>query len=463
MKTVLRSLIALFLLTITVAAHATGNTVSKFALVIGNRDYVGHERNLNNALHDANLIAQSLSQLGFVVTQANNLTRGQMLADVGAFAKKLPEGSTAFFYYAGHGMQVAGNNYLIPIDMVPTSEQTLAIKAYPLKSLLEQLSLSRSAVNVVVLDACRDNPFQPRSPVRYRNFANLGLAPIQAPRGTLLAFSTSPGQLAADGKGKNSIYTASLAKALLEPSLELRGIFELAGAQVRKLTLDDQIPWYETSLNGKYYFLPPDGVTVVAGKSLKLAESEHPNSRSRGDKASPDSVTTQWFSSLSSKEWNMIDWEIQQRVKRLTADELPMLQHKAKGANVIAQTTLGLVYREGIHRKVEVQSGRVTRYQSSNPKALSWLNKAADGGFPVAQVELGEMYYTGHGLDRDLEMARYWFSKADQVNYPRAKLNLLQLNFENGTVNSRPSDLFKSVLEGVLAPGPYRQKDPHLP
>jgi TPR repeat protein len=463
MKTLLRSLIALFLLAIAVAAQATGNMVSKFALVIGNRDYVGHERALNNALHDADLMAQSLSQLGFTVTQASNLTRGQMLADVSAFAKRLPEGATAFVYYAGHGIQVAGNNYLIPVDMVPTSEQTLAIKAYPLKSLLEQLSLSRSAVNVVVLDACRDNPFQPRSPVRYRNFANLGLAPVQAPRGTLLAFSTSPGQLAADGKGKNSIYTASLAKALLEPSLELREIFEQAGGQVRKRTLDDQIPWYETSLNGKYYFLPPEGLTVVAGKSLQLAESGQSNFRFRSDRPSPDSVGIQWFSSLSSEEWNMIDREIQQRVKRLTADELPMLQHKAKSGNVMAQTTLGLVYREGVHRKVDVQSGKVTRYQSSNPKAVSWLAKAADGGFPVAQVELGEMYYSGHGLDRDLEMARYWFTKAEQVNYPRAKLNLLQLDFENGTVNSRPADLFKGLLESTLAPLRQQHRDRHLP
>jgi TPR repeat protein len=159
----------------------------------------------------------------------------------------------------------------------------------------------------------------------------------------------------------------------------------------------------------------------------------------------------------------MIDREIQQRVKRLTADELPMLQHKSKSGNVMAQTTLGLVYREGVHRKVDVQSGKVTRYQSSNPKAVSWLAKAADGGFPVAQVELGEMYYSGHGLDRDLEMARYWFTKAEQVNYPRAKLNLLQLDFENGTVNSRPADLFKGLLESTLAPLRQQHRDRHLP
>jgi len=452
MSPLVRTLTGLFLLLLAVTAQATGNTVGKFALVIGNRDYIGPERSLSNTLRDAELMAQSLSRLGFKVTQASNLSRSQMSAEVSSFAKKLPEGATAFVYYAGHGMQVSGNNFLIPVDMLPTSEQSVAIKAYPLKSLLEQLATSQAAVNVVVLDACRDNPFQPRSPIRYRNFANLGLAPIQAPRGTLLAFSTAPGQLAADGKEKNSVYTASLAKTILEPSLELREIFEKVGMQVRKHTLDDQIPWYETSLSGKYYFQPPAGVTVVAGKSLQLAESRSTNSSFRGEQPSVDAERLYWFSALSSQEWTKIDWEIQQRVKRMTADEIPLLQHKAKGGNVMAQTTLGLVFREGINKRVDVSSGRVTRDQSSNRKAISWLTKAAEGGFPVAQVELGEMYYNGHGLDRDLAKARYWVDRAAQVNYPRAKLNLLQLDLEGRSLDTHSPAALKEHLERIFVP-----------
>lgn len=451
LNTISRALTGLCLLMLCMVANATGNTVSKFALVIGNQDYVGHERSLNNTVRDADLMAQSLSRLGFSVTRVTNLTRSQMLGDVKAFASKLPEGATAFVYYAGHGMQVSGNNYLIPVDMVPTSEQTLAIKAYPLKLLLEQLSASRSAVNVVVLDACRDNPFQPPSPIRYRSFANLGLAPVQAPRGTLLAFSTAPGQLAADGKEKNSIYTASLAKTLLEPSLEIREIFEQVGVQVRRRTLDDQIPWYETSLSGKYFFLPPDGVTVVAGKPLQTAAASLANTRTRGDQPATDARSASWFWGLSGQEWSMIDWEMQQRVKRLTADEIPLLEHKAKAGNVMAQTTLGITFREGIHKRV-APSGRTTRHQSSNSKAISWLTKAANGGFPVAQVELGEMYYAGHGVDRDLSMARYWLNKAVQADYPRAKLNLLQLDLEAGSGDVRSSAALKSLLESTLNP-----------
>lgn len=124
----------------------------------------------------------------------------------------------------------------------------------------------------------------------------------------------------------------------------------------------------------------------------------------------------------------MLDWEIQQRVERLTADELPALEHKAAGGSLVHQTTLALAYREGVEKAIEPGSGKVTRYNANNSKALKWLVQAAEAGFPVAQVELGEMYFAGHGVDRNLDTARRWIEQANHVRYTRARLDLLQLD-----------------------------------
>jgi hypothetical protein len=348
-------------------------------------------------------------------------------------------------------MQIGGGNFLTPVDMAVTSEQTVAVKSYPVKALLEQLAHARSSVNIVILDACRNNPFQPQSTVRYRSFADLGLAKVQAPRGTLIAYSTSPGQLAADGTGSNSVYSEHLARQLASPGRELEDIFKRVSSDVRKSTLDDQIPWYESSLTERYYFLPPDGVTVVKGKPLFVAKSPMPDVRGvqRSSPADQKVTDLDWYRQLTASEWSQIDWEIQQRVRRMTPDEIPALTHKASGGNVLAQTTLGLAYREGIERAGDGSRGQTLRFKANNSQAFKWLKKAAESGFPVAQTELGEMYYRAHGVDRDLTQATYWLEKAVAADYPRAKLDLLQVQLEAGIQLANPSDAASSMFRSL--------------
>ena len=427
--------------------------VKKFALVIGNGNYSGNKRSLKNPVNDAKLMAQSLRKLGFEVKQYADLDRAQLVSAVADFSAALPQGATALVFYAGHGMQISGASYLIPVDMAVTSEQSVPLRAYPVKTLLEQVSASKASVNVVVLDACRENPFQPSSPVKYRSFGNLGLAPVQAPRGTVVAYSTAPGQLAADGKEGNSVYTATLANVMQEPGLSLEGIFKKVGDQVRKKTLDDQIPWFESSLAEEYFFHPPDGVTVVAGRSLKPDITGRADTKvaTRGG-ASPTAPNADkvWYRSMSDYEWSQLDWEVQQRVKNLTDDELPMLEHRANGGSVVAQTTLGLAWREGISRATESTSSRVMRYQANNTKAVQWLRKAAQAGFPIAQTELGEMLYFGKGVDRNLAEARRQLEQAAMANYPRAHLDLMQLRMESGTATGKDAQsAIDSIIRGV--------------
>jgi len=421
------------------AAPAFG--AARYALVIGNSHY-GGDRDLPNAANDARLMARTLGELGFAVTEHHDLGRDRFAAVVGDFAARLPAGATAFVYYAGHGMQLGGSNYLTPVDMTLTSEKTAAVRSYALGTLLERMSRAKSAINVIVLDACRNNPFQPPSATRYRSFRNLGLNGIDAPRGTLIAYSTAPGELAPDGKGSNSLYTATLARSLGKRGREIETVFREVGNEVRRQTRDDQRPWYESSLSGMTRFDHEGGAAMAAGAAT--------GQRMRGMAPSP------WYRDMSAAEWSQLDWDIQQRVRRMTPDELPALEHQAKGGSVVAQTVLGLVHREGIDGARAGNAGTVLRFKADNTLAWKWLRKAAQAGFPVAQTEIGEMYYQSHGVDRDLGKSREWLTQAAAANYPRAKLDLLQVQAALDPKEMRMEDAAKALLESLGVPATPR-------
>ncbi len=437
-----------------VPSPTPNDTVKKFALVIGNGSYAGNKRSLKNSVNDARLMAQSLHKLGFEVKQYADLNRAGLVNAVADFAGALPQGATALVFYAGHGMQIGGLSYLIPVDMPVTSEQSVPLRAYPVKTLLEQISAAKSSVNVVVFDACRDNPFQPPSPVQYRNFANLGLAPVQAPRGTVVAYSTAPGQLAADGKDNNSVYTASLASVMQEPGLSLEDIFKKVGDQVRRKTFDDQIPWYESSLTDEYFFLPPAGVTIVAGRSLKREPTDGASKiAARSIELTNHATDVLWYRSMADQEWAALEQTIQDRVRNLTPDELPMLRHQAGGGSVVAQTTLGRVLRDGLHDPAQPESR--PRKAVDLAASIQWFQKAADAGFPNAQLDLAEMRQSGLGVNQDRQQARRLIELAAKANYPRAQLQLLKIGIEDKLVNrddvrERLNDLERRVqISGI--------------
>lgn len=277
----------------------------------------------------------------------------------------------------------------------------------------------------------------------------MGLSPMVAPHGTLIAFSTSPGQQAPDGKGSNSVYTAELAKTLVKPATELVDIFRQVGNEVRHKSHDEQIPWMDVALGGYYYFAAQDQARY--GSGIRVAE--HPVA---GDRAQPgrslrknSDVVKPWFRTMSVAESNQVDWEIQQRVRRLTPDELPALQHQAQGGSVVAQTVLGLAYREGIEGVRVAGTGQVARYKANNGAAWKWLKKAATAGFPVAQTEIGEMYFQGHGTDVDLRESRYWLEEAARTGYPRARLDLFQIQATESPGKVDPRDAANALLESI--------------
>ena len=448
----LRLLLALAMVWLSLEpALANAADAAKMALVIGNSRYSGG-RELLNTGNDARLMASTLTGLGFTVTEKHDLDRAQFDAAVAAFAARLPAGATAFVYYAGHGMQLEGGNYLTPVDMPVTGMSAAKLHSYALNTLLDALGKSKSAINVVVLDACRNNPFQPGAAVRYRSFQNLGLTPLKAPRGTLIAYSTLPGQQAPDGLGSNSIYTLTLARMLAQPGTELDAIFKQVGNEVRRQTRDDQIPWYETSLAGAYYLNALDQARYGAALPAKgrAIESGRPQTM-RSMPAQPTEVAP-WFRQMNAAESSQLDWEIQQRVKRLTPDEIPALAHQASGGSVVAQTVLGLVYREGIESARVAGTQKVTRYKANNSIAWKWLKKAAQAGFPMAQAEIGEMYYQSHGTDRDPAKSLYWIGQAALTDYPRAKLDLIQLQGIGSPDDPKLQDTMRSMFDSYRLP-----------
>jgi formylglycine-generating enzyme required for sulfatase activity len=228
-----------------------GPSERRLALVIGNAAYTP-PANLRNPVNDAEDVAQVLRASGFEVIARTNATQRQMQQALREFAAKLTPGGVGLFYFAGHGVQVRGRNFLIPVGATIASEAEAEDEAIDVNGALARMSDAGSRVNIVVLDACRDNPFARHFRSGTRGLASLG----DAPSGTLIAYATAPGRVAADGTGRNGIYTGELLKAMREPGLKLEDVFKRAIRSVRQATREQQVPWFLSSVDGDFVFTP---------------------------------------------------------------------------------------------------------------------------------------------------------------------------------------------------------------
>lgn len=225
------------------------STGRRVALVIGNANYrVGP---LNNPANDAEDMAHTLAALGFEVMVAIDADLETMRRSLQEFRSAIRQGSVGLFYFAGHGVQYRGENYLIPVDAPIQSASDLDLYALPLKAVLDRMHDANSAANIVILDACRNNPFPDgdRSPQR-------GLASVQAARGFYIAYATRPGHVASDGTGRNGTYTAALLNHIVTPGVPIEQMFKQVRSDVDQVTGGRQIPWDESSLIGDFAFNP---------------------------------------------------------------------------------------------------------------------------------------------------------------------------------------------------------------
>jgi len=247
-----------------VPAPVEASTESRLALVIGNARYP--DAPLRNAANDARAMATTLRERGFEVILRVDAGKQQMESAIIEFGEKLSQGATGLFFFAGHGMQVQGRNYIIPTDARLSSEQRVKLETIDVEAVLDQMQGARSRVNVVILDACRNNPFERR----FRS-ASGGLAQISAPEGTLIAYATAPGRVAADGDGANGLYTAELLKALRAPGLRVEDVFKQVRTNVARVSNGAQTPWEASSLVGDFYFTPAAATVAAPATPVPVA------------------------------------------------------------------------------------------------------------------------------------------------------------------------------------------------
>lgn len=226
---------------------------SRVALVVGNSGYRNVGR-LANPANDARLIARTLQQLGFELVGGGpqlDLEKARFDRAVQEFGRAIPGASAALFYYAGHGLQVQGANWLVPVDANPTRAQDLDFQMVDADLVLRQMDGAGTKLNIIILDACRNNPFASRG---LRGMEG-GLAAMHAPEGSMIAYATEPGHVAADGSGADSPYSAALANSLRQPGLGIFDTFNQVGLEVEQTTGGAQKPWVSNSaIKGHFCF-----------------------------------------------------------------------------------------------------------------------------------------------------------------------------------------------------------------
>ncbi len=236
--------------------HALGQDASpsrsvehRVALVVGNASYV--QSPLKNPVNDARAMRDKLKRMDFDVVMRENLKARDIGGALREFRSKLRPGSIALFFYAGHGLQIRGENYLPAVDAEISSEEDVPHQSLNVNTVLNTMEDSKSGVNLVLLDACRNNPFTRG----FRSGAGSGLARIQAPSGTLIHYATRPGSVAEDGDGANGTYTAALLAQIDEKGVPIEQALKRVTVRVKNATKGKQEPWMEGSLTGDFYFI----------------------------------------------------------------------------------------------------------------------------------------------------------------------------------------------------------------
>jgi hypothetical protein len=252
---------------------ARADAESRIALVIGNGAYQ-HVPRLDNPVNDARLIAATLRKLGFTLVggqEQTDLDHAAFERVIREFGARLAGSSVGLVYYAGHGVQVQGNNYLVPIGANPTGIADVDYELIDANLFLKQMRSAGSKLNFLILDACRNNPFGGRG----LRDATGGLAQMHAPTGTLISYATQPGNVARDGSDGHSPYAQALAKALVSPGMPALEVFNAVGLAVDKATGGEQQPWVEHSpLEGNFFFLGPTNVTITSQPATPSVDAD---------------------------------------------------------------------------------------------------------------------------------------------------------------------------------------------
>lgn len=413
-------IIRLALLTLALSASAHSQEADhRVALVIGNAAYQHVER-LANPANDAKLIGNTLQKAGFTLVGGgvqHDLDKATFDRLVQEFGKQIQGAEVVLFYYAGHGMQVQGTNWLLPVDANPTRVQDLDFQMVNAEIVLKQMDGAGTRLNIVILDACRNNPF-----------ANLGtrgvesgLAQMRAPEGTLISFATQPGNVAVDGTGSDGPYAMALADAIRQPGLDIFHLFNQVGLQVKRDTQGSQQPWVSSSpIDGDFYFARAEATAdeaatptlEVAPASPSVAKRDTATARAA---ATPPAEPQQATRDAAAKGQADAQIELGLNYAKGTgvakdyATARQWFQHAADQNDARGQYYLGLMHERGY----AVQRNYAT--------AVNWYRKAAEQNYPPAEIAMARMNAHGLGVPRDLAQRDTWLMRAADQNSPQAQ------------------------------------------
>lgn len=265
-----RNCFALFLCSFWLSTFQLVSAEPRIALVVGNGQYSSVSP-LDNPVPDALLMAQELEAAGFtvsVVTDANQTVLNRAIAQFGRDLRSAGNETTGLFYYAGHGVQSFGTNYLVPIDAALTDAADLSLVGVQAEAVLRQMASAKNKTNIMILDACRDNPFE-----AIADLGDNGLAEMKAPTGTFLAYSTAPGAVALDGLEGNSPFTKSLAKQMSTEGLPIEQVFKQVRVDVLEQTSGQQTPWDTSSLTVPFSFIQGEVMSPEDVAAMQLWDS----------------------------------------------------------------------------------------------------------------------------------------------------------------------------------------------
>jgi len=417
-----RIILALLVLAIIIPSTIFAAAEQRTALVIGNSAYSSGP--LKNPVNDATDMAATLKKHGFKVTLIKNAKLSDMDEAIEQFGNQLKRGGVGLFFYAGHGVQVNGVNYLLPTDARINKESDVKYKAVDANKVLDEMANANNGLNVVILDACRDNPFA-RS---FRNVAR-GLAIVSsAPSGTLISYSTSPGNVARDGEGKNSPYTAALIESMKQPGLSIEQVFKHVRVKLDRQTGGKQVPWELSSLRGDFFFVPgTGGIKGVAvrddGGATASSATDALDEENRKLEAERRRLEQEEAALAKQKELDEKRRQIEEKKERMEAEKEAQRQAELerKEAKKKGRTTLVMGSRPSVSPGNEIRrDGRLIAYDNGtvldtrtnliwaardNGSDINWANAKAycdkyrGGGYTdwrmPTQEELAGLYDKG--------------------------------------------------------------------
>lgn len=381
----------------------------RIALAIGNNAYVAIGP-LRNCVNDARAIQQALEQLGFTTRIEIDADRTRMAKAVEWLEREARGAQLAVFFYSGHGIQIGGVNYLVPVDLDAKSESAAKREALSASEITEGLTETGCQTSIVILDACRNNPFTRG----FRGSSSRGLAPMNgAAPGSLIAFAADANQLADDNQsGENGLYTTSLLRHLKTPGLRIEDVFMRTRKEVNRASAGRQIPAEYNKLEETVYLLPagqPPGVvppTVATPAAPSAAPAPSAPSASRQREPEPPALTGADLRTAAERGDAKAQYALGRSyfVGRGVAKDLveaaAWFRKSAEQGCADAQVALGTCYEEG------------TGVEQDAVQAAAWYRKSAKQGEPNAGFRLAKCYEEGRGVEQDLAKAVAWYRKA---------------------------------------------------